>query len=255
MIIDAHLHFSRHEHMGVIAREAGHVNEPGHLAQVFRENGIAMGVVMGNEDMLDLHAGPSLRFCFGVRGERLKDVSACAADLARAEKVLKTPECVVVQCADEVGRCAGGSSGATGAKSISGANGTGTGIGTNCATSARSDAGVVYYKGVAWNVREETPITLEIELPLPDDGNANVLVTQLVDEEVCNPLKVWHDLGEHPNPPKEEIELLRAAATPLVTSQRCGNKVSVTLAKNAVCYFEVRNNPIKSDRGYEYGRW
>ena len=50
MIIDAHLHFSRHEHMGVIAREAGHVNTPGHLKQVFRECGIALGVVMGNHD-------------------------------------------------------------------------------------------------------------------------------------------------------------------------------------------------------------
>ena len=97
MIIDAHLHFSRHEHMGVIAREAGHVNAPGHLKKVFRENGIALGVVMGNEDMLDLHAGPPLRFCFGVRGERLKDREARAAELARAEKVLETPDCVGIK--------------------------------------------------------------------------------------------------------------------------------------------------------------
>ena len=97
MIIDAHLHFSRHEHMGVIAREAGHVNAPGHLAQVFRECGIALGVVMGNEDMLDLHAGPPLKFCFGVRGERLKDSGSCAAELERAEKVLRASDCVGIK--------------------------------------------------------------------------------------------------------------------------------------------------------------
>ena len=97
MIIDAHLHFSRHEHMGVIAREAGHVNTPEHLAQVFRECGIAMGVVMGNEDMLDLRTGPPLRFCFGLRGERLKDRESCSAELERAEKALQAPDCAGIK--------------------------------------------------------------------------------------------------------------------------------------------------------------
>ena len=144
--------------------------------------------------------------------------------------VLKTPECVVVQC---------GESDAT--------PGAGNSSGAQNATN-------VCYKGVAWNIREKEPITLELELPLPAEDGANVLVTHMTDENVCNPLKVWHDLGEHPNPSAEEIELLRTAAVPQITTNRCGNKVSITLEKNAVCYFEVRNAPIKSDRGYEYGR-
>ena len=153
--------------------------------------------------------------------------------------VLKTPECVVVQSADSANGAtcpAGGES----AKSVAGA----------CGASDINSG--VCYKGVAWNIREQKPITLELELPLPAEDDANVLVTHMTDENVCNPLKVWHDLGEHPNPPAEEIELLRAAAVPQITTKRCGNTVSITLEKNAVCYFEVRNAPIKSDRGYIY---
>ena len=33
-------------------------------------------------------------------------------------------------------------------------------------------------------------------------------ITELVDEEVCNPLKAWHDLGEPANPSQEQLELL-----------------------------------------------
>ena len=130
--------------------------------------------------------------------------------------LLRTPECIVVECRDR------------------------------------------NYKGIAWNVDTEMSskeIELNLELPLGDDDTQpNVLVTQLVDEEVCNPLKVWHDLGEHANPSVEEIELLRLAANPFIQTKRCGNKIKLTLKENAVCYFELKTAPIVSDRGYKYGR-
>lgn len=129
--------------------------------------------------------------------------------------VLRTPECIVVKCTD-------GS-----------------------------------FKGIAWNVDTEmsgSEIKLTIELPLSTDKNANSLMTELVDEEVCNPLKVWHDLGEHANPDEEEIQLLRESANPFVQTKRSGNKISLTLKENAVCYFEIKDAPINSDRGYTYGR-
>ena len=97
-------------------------------------------------------------------------------------------------------------------------------------------------------------LKLELELPLSAKKDSNVLITQLVDEEVCNPLKVWHDLGEHTNPSEQEVELLRQAAQPFVQTARCENKVSLELKENAVCYFEVKSAEIKSDRGYTYGR-
>lgn len=149
--------------------------------------------------------------------------------------VLKTPECIVVQCRERAEK-----------------------------------GGATYYKGIAWNVDTEMSgksIELNLELPLPATNTAadktadaskacapNVLLTELVDEDVCNPLKVWHDLGEHANPDAEELELLRTAAKPLVETRRTGNKVSLTLKENAVCYFELKNEAIKSDRGYTYGR-
>lgn len=113
------------------------------------------------------------------------------------------------------------------------------------------------FKGIAWNVDTEMTgkeIEIDLDLPLENDNQPNVLLTQLVDEEVCNPLKVWHELGEHANPDQDEIELLRQAAQPLTKTQRCGNKISLKLKENAVCYFEVKKAPVQSDRGYTYGR-
>lgn len=140
--------------------------------------------------------------------------------------VLKTPECIVVQCKADDDKIAAGEN-------------------------------PVYYKGIAWNVDTEMTgkeINIKLELPLSDKENANSLVTELVDEEVCNPLKVWHDLGEHANPSKEEIELLRESAKPLVKSERCKNIINLSLKENAVCYFEIKTAPINSDRGYTFGR-
>ena len=163
--------------------------------------------------------------------------------------VLRTPECIVVKCRD-------------------------------CDGETLNSAGAFYYKGIAWNVDTEmSGKELEINLELPMDGtdsvvetglsegagtivsaglsNAvlpNVLVTQLVDEEVCNPLKVWHELGEHANPSAEEIELLRGSANPFVQTKRCANNIILKLKENAVCYFELKPAPINNDRGYEYGR-
>lgn len=134
--------------------------------------------------------------------------------------VLKTPDCIVVQCKDQT-------------------------------------SGSEYYKGIAWNVDVDMTgkeITIDLELPLTQEENANCLITQLVDEEVCNPLKVWHELGEHANPDKAEIELLQTCAKPFVQTCRCANKINLKLKQNAVCYFEIKTAPINSDRGYTYGR-
>ena len=178
---------------------------------------------------------------FAFYKKLLKDYEKC---------VLRTPECIVVQCRDENNDCDGNLNG-----------------------------GSAYFKGIAWNVDtemsgKEIELNLELPLGLADDGNAgsviatcsgsgatatavvppNVLITQLVDEEVCNPLKIWHDLGEHANPSADEVELLRSAANPFIQTKRCGNKINLTLKENAVCYFEIKTAPIVSDRGYEYGR-
>ncbi|MBQ8678955.1 MAG: hypothetical protein IJ530_04245, partial [Treponema sp.] len=127
-----------------------------------------------------------------------------------------------------------------------------------CLVTKRKDGS---FAGIAWNVDTQMSgkkIKIELELPLSDDSakdDENVLLTELVDEEVCNPLKVWHDLGESASLSQDEVELLRQSAQPLVQTDRCGNKICLELKENAVCYFEIKAAKIKSDRGYSYGRF
>lgn len=108
-----------------------------------------------------------------------------------------------------------------------------------------------------------------------------VVIEERVDEDTCNPLKLWHDLGEPSSLSKEQLALLKAQARPQITSTtvNCscgGEKVSnvtdapetsaagsykgctatvsftLPLKENAVVYFQVKPAPLKPDRGYHY---
>jgi len=121
------------------------------------------------------------------------------------------------------------------------------------------------YRGIAWNIIADNGFSAK------DDGNLTLsfilesgtfkeseycIVTKTVDEDVCNPLKVWHDIGEPANPSKEQRLLLHESASPLIKTQRgCGTPtVKLTLGRNALVYFEVFPAPITGDRGYDYER-
>lgn len=114
--------------------------------------------------------------------------------------------------------------------------------------------------GVAWNhTRESGSEEWECELHVPAEQEWYCCVKKTVDETVCNPLKVWHDLGEPANPDRGQIELLQAAAGPLIQTERLASvsgrlNIGLSVKKNGVLYFEIREAEIKSDRGYEYGR-
>ena len=97
MIVDAHLHLAAHDYMDRSALAAGHVNTPEHLAKVFSEMDIALGIAMcGGEDEPSFPASaPPLRFCIGVRSERLEADSE--TELARIEQALASPSCVGVK--------------------------------------------------------------------------------------------------------------------------------------------------------------
>lgn len=45
-----------------------------------------------------------------------------------------------------------------------------------------------------------------------------VVIEERVDEDTCNPLKLWHDLGEPSSLSKEQLALLKAQARPQITS-------------------------------------
>ena len=113
------------------------------------------------------------------------------------------------------------------------------------------------YKGIAWNLTLETKQKqLDFEIALPKmEGQRVVLLTKTVDEECCNPLKVWHEIGEPANLKEDQIELLKAAAKPLVATQLVDGKApkfTIKAGRNAVVYFEAACAPLTSDNAYDY---
>lgn len=123
------------------------------------------------------------------------------------------------------------------------------------------------YLGVAWNSvcgmekvrfeKSEEARKIRISLPVYDGGYS--LLEKIVDEETCNPLKVWHDLGEPAYLNEEQKKILREAAMPYLKTDRLKSlqgrlDVELCLNRNAVVYFEVNQSEVISDRGYDYER-
>ena len=117
------------------------------------------------------------------------------------------------------------------------------------------------YRGIVWNAaRQRTGRELEITVSFPaKDGQDYVVVTKTVDEETCNPLRMWHDLGEPSSPDQRQKELILACARPFVSSGRAkasGEQVefSLSVKEHGVIYFELQPVETTSDRGYDYNR-
>lgn len=113
---------------------------------------------------------------------------------------------------------------------------------------------------VCWNLcLEGEDRETELTFRVPAEGEEYCLVQQLVDEVVCNPLKVWHDLGEPASLSAEQKALLQGCARPQITTRRLRAEggivtVPVRLGRNAVAALELRPVRTCSDRGYDYER-
>lgn len=115
------------------------------------------------------------------------------------------------------------------------------------------------YCGVVWNTvnrRRGSHFLLTLEMQEQQEG---CLLTRTVDEKRCNPLKVWHDLGEPASPAEEELQLLRSAARPFVETRRVRPQngrleVSFPVEENGVVWFEWKPGKVTPDRGYSYER-
>ncbi|WP_276709239.1 GH39 family glycosyl hydrolase [Eubacterium ruminantium] len=110
------------------------------------------------------------------------------------------------------------------------------------------------YAGIVWNIDKDEFLK---EFELGSDDKEYVLITKTVDEETCNPLKVWHDLGEPANPDKEEVKIIKDSAFPSIKTdviKAADGKVDLSLkaGKNAVIYFELKEREFTPDRGYNY---
>lgn len=116
------------------------------------------------------------------------------------------------------------------------------------------------YQGIGWNpVEKDANTERKIVLSLPADAGEYSLLTKTVDEETCNPLKVWHDLGEPAYLTEEQKKLLRQAAQPFVETERLRAEdtdlvFTLSLKRNAVVYFEAKECKVQPDRGYDYER-
>lgn len=113
------------------------------------------------------------------------------------------------------------------------------------------------YLGIAWNWTKEEKGALELAISLPAKSERYTCLTKTVDEKYCNPLKVWHDLGEPARPDASILKLLRESAKPLVRTQLLESpkdcvQIQLSLDQNAVIFFTLQPVEISTDRGYEY---
>ncbi|MGF7142100.1 xylan 1,4-beta-xylosidase [Anaerotaenia torta] len=115
-------------------------------------------------------------------------------------------------------------------------------------------------KGVAWNpTEEEEDNALVLKYNLDLTNGEYVLIKKTVDEQSCNPLRAWLDLGSPSNPDKEQYDLIKESARPQVSMERftvADNPLSIeiSLSSNAVCYFELRKIIPETDRGFDRKR-
>jgi xylan 1,4-beta-xylosidase len=113
-------------------------------------------------------------------------------------------------------------------------------------------------RGIAWNHLEEGgEVTLELSFAV-DDGTY-LWLTKMVDEELCNPLKAWLDMGSPAYPTARQLELLRECARPLLATKRLEVEEEVAsatlrLPQAALCYFELTAVTPEADRGYDAKR-
>lgn len=109
------------------------------------------------------------------------------------------------------------------------------------------------YEGVLWNLCSEGNAPIEVDISLPEPGEYTLL-TCLVDEDCCNPLKAWHEMGEPASLSRDELHFLRASAQPLCTSRllKRGESAKLTLARNAVLHVALRPYRPQPEYGYDY---
>ena len=111
-------------------------------------------------------------------------------------------------------------------------------------------------RGITWNVCEDRSHMKDKELSLEFnlESGTYCMLTKTVDEDTCNPLKVWDDMGQPSSLSKEQVSILKAAAVPYVKSATLVSdgvaKTDLTVNPNGVIYFEITKTEKKPDRGY-----
>ncbi len=119
----------------------------------------------------------------------------------------------------------------------------------NCVVLHKADGS---YEGVAWNIAQAERESRELALSLPMSGEC-VLMTETVDEDCCNPLKCWHDMGEPASLTGAQLHFLRQAGQPLCRTERImDGKAVLRLGENAVVHFVCHPVRMETEEGYDY---
>lgn len=105
------------------------------------------------------------------------------------------------------------------------------------------------YAGVIWN--KDKPM-FDKKFSLAD--GEYTLITKTVDEKCCNPLKIWHDLGEPSSLTKEQFEIIKDSSKPFLETKIVNKKFEINADRNGVVYFEIIRREFTPDRGYDYER-
>ena len=121
-----------------------------------------------------------------------------------------------------------------------------------------TNAGNGNLRGIIWNLvddKEELVLDLSAEI----ENGTYFLVLKTVDEESCNPLKTWLEMGAPSNPSLAQLDLLRETARPFITTRQIevsDGKISLdfTLGANAICYFDLQSITPQTDRGFHPDR-
>ena len=107
------------------------------------------------------------------------------------------------------------------------------------------------YEGVCWNLCRDGRDSLTVTLQLPEEGRFTLLTT-LVDEDACNPLRAWHEMGEPASLTEGQVKFLRAAAQPRCATAIAEKAATLTLGANGVMHFHLKPYKPQMEYGYDY---
>ena len=118
------------------------------------------------------------------------------------------------------------------------------------------------YHGIVWHKTmsgENGGTTKDISLTFDGEDGLYSLITKTVDEDTCNPLKLWHVMGEPASLSAEQEALLKEADKPfvqgtLLTAEKGEVTAEFSVKENGVVYFELKKCNMTPDRGYSYER-
>lgn len=116
------------------------------------------------------------------------------------------------------------------------------------------------YRGLIFNSRtERTGEDLSVSLGIECADGEYTLIKKTVDEKTCNPLKVWHDLGEPSHLTESEVALLKQSAEPFTETEGItvsGGRADLSLEVRefGICYFELRKKRNGGGLGFDWSR-